>query len=54
MKTFTKLNNEINTICELFNLGELLSYKTKNHSLEGFKIANFETNLGKYEYIYRN
>lgn len=54
MKTLTKLNNEINTICELFNLGELLRYKIKNHSLEGFKIANFETNLGKYEYIYRN
>ena len=54
MQTFTELRNNINTICELFKLGDILSYKTENHSLNGFKIAKFETNLGNYEYIFKN
>jgi hypothetical protein len=53
MQTFTELKNNITTICQLFKLGELVSYKTENHALNGFKIAKFETNLGNYEYIFK-
>jgi hypothetical protein len=54
MQTFTELHNNISTICELFKLGDLVSYKTEKHSLNGYKIAKFETNLGNYEYIFKN
>lgn len=54
MQTFEELRNNITTICELFKLGELVSYKTENHVLNGFKVAKFETTLGNYEYIFKN
>jgi hypothetical protein len=54
MKAFTEIQSDLTTICQLFNLGELKSHETKNHSLNGYKIAKFETTNGNYQYIFKN
>ena len=54
MKTFKDIKSDLNSICELFKLGSLIGYKTKNHSAEGYKVANFETTNGNFEYIFKS
>ena len=54
MLTFTEIKNDLNTICELFKLGKLIGYKTENHSVQGYKVAKFETTNGNFEYIFNN
>jgi len=53
MKTFNEIRSTINGLCEAFKLGNLIGYETKNHSVEGFKIAKFQTESGNYEYIFK-
>ncbi len=54
MKSFTEIQSDLTAICELFSLGELKGYETENHSLNGYKIAKFETTNGNYQYIFKN
>ena len=55
MKPYTEINNDINAIAELFNLGRVLSVRTENGPAEGFKTAFFDTEKETgLKYHYKN
>ncbi len=54
MKSFKEIQSDLTAICQLYKLGELKGYKTENHSVIGFKVANFETTNGNFNYIFKS
>jgi hypothetical protein len=52
--TFSQLIIDIQSICKLFNLGELSGYETHKYSIAGYEVAKFTTSSGNYEYIFKS
>jgi len=52
--TMTQIKSDLHHICNAFNLGKLIGYKTEKYSVQGYDIAKFETSTGNFEYIFKN
>lgn len=54
MKTFEETKTELETICKIFKIGYLVSWRSKKHeSLENYIVCSFNTDkLENQSYIY--
>jgi len=54
---FQELRNDLQTICDLFKLGDLVGYQTEaNNPIQGFNTAYFTTKGSKetFKYHFKN